>query len=270
MAISFASSPKCGRITSSCATLCRRKRSASVRAWWRSKPSSSSTLRPLISAASSVSRSMSVDAQVAQLVVVRDVARPRDDRQVREVLAHQLGHLDALLDVVDGQHHHARLVGAGGAQQVQPRRVAVEHRPAEAAHGLDLLGVVLEHGGREAVGVEQAADDLPVAAEAGDDHRRMLRLADLVELRSLRRARPGAAAHQRSAATSSSGVSSIEIATAATSSDEVGASITPAPAAVWNTTKPNSPPCASRMMNTGRSGQRDRHRAAHGPQHHAP
>ena len=29
--------------------------------------------------------------------------------------------------------------------------------------------------------------------------------------------------------------------------------MTPACAAVWNTTKPNSPPCASRMMNTGRS-----------------
>ena len=43
------------------------------------------------------------------------------------------------------------------------------------------------------------------------------------------------------------------MATAATRSDDAAASITPAPAAVWNTTKPNSPPCASRITNTGRS-----------------
>ena len=38
------------------------------------------------------------------------------------------------------------------------------------------------------------------------------------------------------------------------SSDAIGCAITPAPAADWKTTNPNSPPCASRMMNTGRSG----------------
>ena len=57
----------------------------------------------------------------------------------------------------------------------------------------------------------------------------------------------------RSAITSSSGLSSIDSATVATSSDDAPALITPACAAAWNTTKPNSPPCASRMMNTGRS-----------------
>ena len=59
--------------------------------------------------------------------------------------------------------------------------------------------------------------------------------------------------HQRSAATSSSGVSSIDSVTAAISSDDTGVEITPACAAVWNTTKPNSPPCASSMTKTGRS-----------------
>ena len=48
-------------------------------------------------------------------------------------------------------------------------------------------------------------------------------------------------------------MSSIEIATAATRNDDTGAEITPACAAVWKTTKPNSPPWASRMMKTGRS-----------------
>ena len=57
----------------------------------------------------------------------------------------------------------------------------------------------------------------------------------------------------RSANTSSSGLSSIDSATVAISSDDAPVLITPACAAAWNTTKPNSPPCASRMMNTGRS-----------------
>ena len=61
------------------------------------------------------------------------------------------------------------------------------------------------------------------------------------------------AAHQRSASTSNSGVSSIDKATQATSSDDVCASMTRAPRAAWKTTKPNSPPCASRMTNTARS-----------------
>ncbi len=45
------------------------------------------------------------------------------------------------------------------------------------------------------------------------------------------------------------------MATTATSSELVGPFTTPACVAVWNTTKPNSPPCASRMMKTGRSGR---------------
>ena len=58
---------------------------------------------------------------------------------------------------------------------------------------------------------------------------------------------------KRSTITSASGVTSIEIATAATSSDAAVASITPACAEAWKTTNPNSPPCASRIANSGRS-----------------
>ena len=58
-AISFFSSPKCGAMRSISSMLCWRKRSAWLRALWRSQPISSSTLRPLISAESSVSRSIS-------------------------------------------------------------------------------------------------------------------------------------------------------------------------------------------------------------------
>ena len=45
----------------------------------------------------------------------------------------------------------------------------------------------------------------------------------------------------------------MEIATAATSSDEASALMTPPPRAAWKTTNPNSPPCASSTTNTGRS-----------------
>jgi len=48
----------CGAIWCSISTLCWRKRRAALRAVWRSMPINSSTLRPDISAESSVSRSM--------------------------------------------------------------------------------------------------------------------------------------------------------------------------------------------------------------------
>ena len=57
----------------------------------------------------------------------------------------------------------------------------------------------------------------------------------------------------RSIATSSSGLISIEIATAPISSDAISGVSTREPAAAWNTTKANSPPCASSSVNTGRS-----------------
>ena len=59
----------------------------------------------------------------------------------------------------------------GGAQQVEARRVAVEHLEAELAQELDLVGVVVEHDGAHAAGEQQPADDLPEAPEARDDHR---------------------------------------------------------------------------------------------------
>ena len=45
----------------------------------------------------------------------------------------------------------------------------------------------------------------------------------------------------------------MEMATAAMSNEAASALITPPPSAAWKTTKPNSPPCASRITNTGRS-----------------
>jgi hypothetical protein len=110
-------------------------------------------------------------ADLVQLVVVLDVAGAGDDDRVRKVLADHLRALDALLDVVDRDDDHPGPVGAGDAHQVEPGRVAVVNAPAELAQRLDRLGIVVEHGRRDAVGEQHPADDLPVAAEAGDDDR---------------------------------------------------------------------------------------------------
>ena len=94
------------------------------------------------------------------------------------------------------------LVGLRRAQQIEPRRVAVEHLVAELTDEIDLLGIAFERRERNMVRVEQARDDLADATEAGDDHawrgtvdevelaRRQLRLA--VERREL-----GAQANQQ-------------------------------------------------------------------------
>lgn len=57
----------------------------------------------------------------------------------------------------------------------------------------------------------------------------------------------------RSSSTSSSGLISMDKATAPISSDAISAGIARKPAPAWNTTKANSPPCASSSVNTGRS-----------------
>ena len=119
-------------------------------------------------------------AALEQLRPVLRVARPRHDRELREVLARQVHQREVALDVVDRHHQHLGLAGTGHAQQVEPRGVAVVHLPAEAPRRLHLIGADVEHGGAASAGEQQAPDDLPVAAEAGDDHRRALRRFDAV------------------------------------------------------------------------------------------
>ena len=61
----------------------------------------------------------------------------------------------------------------------------------KGAQHLHVVGIVLEHGGPDAVGAEEAADDVPEPSEAGDDHRALL--VDLVHrsLHALAGADPG-------------------------------------------------------------------------------
>jgi hypothetical protein len=48
---------------------------------------------------------------------------------------------------------------------------------------------VFEHGGGHSVGLQQAADDLPVATEAGDDDPYLLRLVDTRQIVQVNRHR---------------------------------------------------------------------------------
>ena len=62
-------------------------------------------------------------------------------------------------------------VGAGGAQHVEPRAVAVIDLEAEAAGRLDHLGVVVDGGDVDAFGEQALRHDLAEAAEADEQHR---------------------------------------------------------------------------------------------------
>ncbi len=96
--------------------------------------------------------------------------RPRQNLQMREVLVQEIDQHERPLFVVDRDDEKARALGSGGAQEVEPGGVAVERRHAEAAEQFHLLLVVIEHGQAKAIRAQQAADDVPEAAEAGEDH----------------------------------------------------------------------------------------------------
>ena len=216
-------------------------------------------MRALRSDDSNISRSMHSHAAVEQLVVVRHVAGARDDRarcgkcsRARSTIAS-----DCSMSSTATTSTLAR-AGAGGAQQVEPRRVAVEDAEAELAQRLDRVGVVVEHGELQAL----RASACGRRSGRSGRSRQMITLASCCsEISSIAVAPRRAVARQQPAcraATSSSGVSSIESATAPIRSDATPAAAR-RPGAAWNTTKANSPPCASSSVNTGRSWQR------HGP-----
>ena len=97
------------------------------------------------------------------------VARPRIDRQIGKMLAHHLRDPERGLDIVDGEHEGARLVGLRRAQDVEPSGVAVIDLRAEPPHEIHLLDIRVERGEGNAPGAQDARHDLPEAAEARDD-----------------------------------------------------------------------------------------------------
>ena len=133
-------------------------------------------------------------AAVAQGVPMRHVPRPRHDQQLGKVLAGQVHNFERLLDIVDGHHQNARRGSACRAQQIQSCRVAVEHAVAKCAYRLDHFGIVVQHGGCNPLRQQHAANDLAIAAKAGDDDWRRLRLGNF---RHGVRAAPGIARQQQ-------------------------------------------------------------------------
>ena len=97
------------------------------------------------------------------------IARPREDLQVRKVLADQFRGFHRRLDIVDGEHEDFRILGMRRPQQFQPRSVAVENLIAKAAQKIDLGLTGFERRKGNLLRAQDAADDLAEASEAGDD-----------------------------------------------------------------------------------------------------
>ena len=123
----------------SCCTEWRRKRIASVRARCGSKPMASSTLRALMSAESSVSRSTKCTPRSLSWYQCCTLRARATMVRFGKVLAgdvHQLRGWRSMPSMATTSTLGARR--ARHAQQVEPRRVAVMHPEAELAQRLDL------------------------------------------------------------------------------------------------------------------------------------
>ena len=93
---------------------------------------------------------MMVDAEIHQLMHMGAVSGARIDRQVWEMLPHDLGDAKRVLDIVDREHEGPRLVGLRRPQDVEPPGVAVIDLGAEALHEIDLRDIGIERGERDA------------------------------------------------------------------------------------------------------------------------
>ncbi len=113
-------------------------------------------------------------AACAQLEIVGHVARPRDDLELREVLAREIDERETVADVVDGIDEQRGTQSACRFEQIETRRVAVKHAKAKAPEHLDLIGVVIEHGGADPAREQEAPHHLAEAPEAGHDHLRVV------------------------------------------------------------------------------------------------
>ena len=124
-------------------------------------------------------------APVAQLVPVGHIARPRHDLKLRKVCLRQVHNFQRLLHIVHRHHQHLGRGSTRGAQQVQPGGVAIKHAVTDVARHFDHLGVVVQHSGGNAFGREQAADDLAVAAKAGNHDGGLLLFRDFFHRRHI-------------------------------------------------------------------------------------
>ncbi len=110
-----------------------------------------------------------LDTQIHQPVHMLPVPRPRVDRDMREVRAHNLCRADRCFNIVDGQNESARVLNSRSFQYPQPARIAVIYLIAELINDVDLLGINVKSGKWNLGGAQHAGGDLSDAAEAGDD-----------------------------------------------------------------------------------------------------
>ena len=132
-------------------------------------PRSSSAISLMRRLEPNVSRTSRVTPRSISRCACRRLRARTTSAELREIPLGHLHHPQRLLQVVECHHQHAGALGAGGAEQVRPRRVAVIDLVAETADHLHLFGVLLQRGEGDAAHPQDAADDLPDPAEAADD-----------------------------------------------------------------------------------------------------
>src|SRR6266852_3628844 len=97
-----------------------------------------------------------LDSEVAQPEQVNAVARAGENRNLREMLAHDCGGLHRGFDVVDREHEKLGFARLRRLEQLQARCVAVIHLVAEAPDEIHLLIVRLERRERHAAHAQYA------------------------------------------------------------------------------------------------------------------
>ena len=125
------------------------------------------------------------DAHRHELVRVAAIDGASGDLDFGEVAADHFGNGEDAVAAGHRNDDHFGFRGAGGAQDIEPAAVAVEHLYTEALDQLDLSRVVVDEGHRVALGAQQARDDLAEAAIAEDD--------DVAIARHVRAAHPATA-----------------------------------------------------------------------------
>ena len=111
-----------------------------------------------------------INARFEQIVGVAPVEGAGQDFELRKVFAHGVDEFQRLFGAVQCQDDEPGVSCAGGFQQIVARGIAVVDLQPEAAQQVHAIRVVVEHGGVDAVGAEQAAYGGAEAAEAGDEH----------------------------------------------------------------------------------------------------
>ncbi len=181
------------------------------------------------------------DAAVHEKMRMAAVAGAGEDFEVREVPPRHVHHAQRFLHVLERHDEDLGRLGPRGAQQVWPAGIAVVHLVAEAAHGLDLGGILLEGGEGDALQPQDAGDDLTDPAEAADDDGRRRAPVMVSYWGSLRDCSRGMM--RRSEAANRTGVAAMDNATISVARSAKPGVRACAVTAAPNSTKLNSLPC---------------------------